>query len=201
MVTDYLAWNLSEETPVEDVGGTSDAEDPATLFPDRPVVHHEVKSHFVARILDRVRTIISSRGGRGETATPTATTPPPSSVPEAIPGSSGGDPTHASPQINDPEETAVEMSVLEAHVPDELAVADPTENEPLDSDLLIDTTVDTPVDAASQQPVTEDSPGESHDSGVLEQEDRGEDAYRLPGVRGRSWRRGSCRGGEPSVPP
>lgn len=174
VVTDYLAWNLTEEPPVEDAGEMYEPEDPATLFPDRPAVHHEVESHFVARILERLRAIISSRGGQGSSATPTATISP--SVPVVIPEPSGGDPTHATPQISDPDETAVEVSALGAHGQDEPAVADPTEDEPLDSDLHIDTIIDTPSDPASQQTETAPSPDESHDAVVLDQETRGEDA-------------------------
>lgn len=174
VVTDYLAWNLTEEPPVEHAREMSEPEDPAALFPDRPAVYHEVESHFVARMLERLRAIISGRGGQGSSATPTATISP--SVPVVTPAPSGGDPTQATPQISDPDETAVEGSALGAHGQNEPAVADPTEDEPLESDQLIDNTIDTPADAASQQTKTEPSPDGSHDAVFLDQEARGEDA-------------------------
>lgn len=176
VVTDYLSWNLTDEAHVDDAVGMSDADDPATLFPDRPVVDDEAESHFVARILERLRTMISNRGGRASTETPTATMPPPSSVSEVIPEPSGGDPTHTSPQISDADETAAEVSILEAHVQDEPAPADFTDEEPPEAGPLADANVDEKTDTASQVHETQSPPEEPQDSGVLEQEDRSEDA-------------------------
>lgn len=85
LVTDYLAWNLTEKPDVEDPAEESAAQDPTGLFPDRPLARPEVKSHFLARMLDRIRSIFPGRADRHTPKPPPTPIPPPISAPGATP--------------------------------------------------------------------------------------------------------------------
>lgn len=113
LVTDYLAWNLTEEPDVEDPAEESAAEDPASLFPDRPLVDPEVKSHFISRVLDRIRSILPGRANRRTPRTPPTPIPPPNSATDVTPEPHQGVDSQASPQITEADEIPGEMVVIQ----------------------------------------------------------------------------------------
>ena len=62
-VTDYLAWNLEEiDEPVEEPAPTEPA-DPSSLFPERPAAPETREAGFLARVVERIRSVFS-RGGK-----------------------------------------------------------------------------------------------------------------------------------------
>ena len=176
LVTDYLAWNLTEEPGVEDSAQESAAEDPASLFPDRPLVHPEVKSHFIARMLGRIRSIFSSRADRSTPKTPPTSIPPPNSATDVTPEPHQGVDSETSPQITEADEMPSEMVVIQDDMKTSPTGTYPRADVQFAPGLPGESAVTTQEQANTQQPDTGLFLDESRDFAAEELDERTGDA-------------------------
>jgi hypothetical protein len=167
VVTDYLAWNLTEESHTEEHRDTSPLKDPAALFPERPVIAANSESRFIARVLEQLRTMVSRRGGDTTATPPTRVTPSPS-IPIVATEPTDESGVDANDQVIDPiaSDVGVEFN-QDAHAEaTETPDVEPSGGAPDEA----------PTDIVDQEPELPPPSHEMSDHATTEEERRSDDA-------------------------
>jgi hypothetical protein len=167
VVTDYLAWNLTEESPTEEHRDTSPLEDPAALFPERPVIATSSESRFVARVLEHLRAMVSRRGA-DTTATPSTRVTPSPSIPTVTTEPTGEGGVDASDRVNEPVTSDVDVEFSQE------AYTEATETP--DVEPLGGAPDENPTDLADQEPESPPPSDEMSDRATAEEDRRSDDA-------------------------
>jgi hypothetical protein len=167
VVTDYLAWNLTEDSQTEERRDTSPLEDPAALFPERPVIASNSESRFVARVLEHLRTMVARRGGDTTATPPTRVTPSPS-VPIVTTEPTDESGVAANDQVIEPiaSDVGVEFNQDARAEATETADVEPSGGAPDEA----------PIEIADQEPEIPSPSHEMSDHATAEEDRRSDDA-------------------------